>query len=374
MEISRLTDFHPLETGLLEPVEGILADFPPRDRAPCGREAFLARLAGVPALRRTPGIPGPGEPGFWSALPRCPGPEEAAACRDHLKRVYGVTDRESLLEFCGRELRCQPCYLDFEALWEGRPRFDPGELAPKARERFERLRDFAAQFYPLLGRSGFLGWDISECVGLLRAARACGILSLDEFSELAEYWVQEAQTFRSWTHFAVSLVCGELFWDLLHGASLEDAAANQGLWVGLARRLLEDDEAWGGGWWYAPVREKDFAIPAPDIRPLLEEWEGPRGCIATDRVVVEGRRVGYCYREEPDQGFPDSGWRFFAGDEDEEYLSDPGRSGAYDLNTLVNYDPEILPLLKAPFGTAFARGEDGAFVQEPLVPPDGESH
>ena len=37
---------------------------------------------------------------------------------------------------------------------------------------------------------------------------------------------------------------------------------------------------------------------------------------------VEGCKVGYCYREEPDGGW-DSGWRFTAGDESDEYMDDP---------------------------------------------------
>ena len=28
------------------------------------------------------------------------------------------------------------------------------------------------------------------------------------------------------------------------------------------------------------------------------------------------------YREQPDEGKPDSGWRFFAGDENEDYTED----------------------------------------------------
>ena len=62
----------------------------------------------------------------------------------------------------------------------------------------------------------------------------------------------------------------------------------------------------------------------------------------------------------------DSGWRFFAGEESEAYLSDPSHSGVYSLNTICNYDPDLIPLLSAPYGSAFARGEDGAFHYESL--------
>ena len=59
---------------------------------------------------------------------------------------------------------------------------------------------------------------------------------------------------------------------------------------------------------------------------------------------VEGYKVGYCYREEPDGGW-DSGWRFTAGDESEAYMDDPNNAGIYKLNTICNDDPDIIPLL-----------------------------
>ena len=118
--------------------------------------------------------------------------------------------------------------------------------------------------------------------------------------------------------------------------------------------------------------QKEFAIPQQELRHLYD-GEGPQGCFATDRILVDGCRVGYCYREEPEEGDEnwDSGWRFTAGDESDSYMDDPGRSGIYHLNTLCNYDPDIIPLLSAPFGTAYARGEDGKFHAEPFEAPEG---
>jgi hypothetical protein len=97
------------------------------------------------------------------------------------------------------------------------------------------------------------------------------------------------------------------------------------------------------------------------MRPLVSDG---RGCIATDRITVDGRPVGYCYREEASQDV-DSGWRFFAGDETQTYLDDLGNSAVYALNTIANYDPGILLLLDASVGSAFERADDGAFVSVP---------
>lgn len=111
--------------------------------------------------------------------------------------------------------------------------------------------------------------------------------------------------------------------------------------------------------------EKRFLIPREALKPLYQ-GEGPQGCIATDRILVDGAPVGYCYREEPDPGDGDwdSGWRFLAGDESGDYLDDPDKSGVYALNTLCNYDPDIIPLLDSEPGTAWRRGEDGVFRPE----------
>lgn len=65
---------------------------------------------------------------------------------------------------------------------------------------------------------------------------------------------------------------------------------------------------------------------------------------------------------------PDSGWRFTAGDESAEYMTDPDRAGIYSINTVCNIDPDIIPLLDSPYGTAWLRDETGHFRQVPLDP------
>jgi hypothetical protein len=88
-------------------------------------------------------------------------------------------------------------------------------------------------------------------------------------------------------------------------------------------------------------------------------------CIASDRITVDGRPVGYMYREMPDSP-PDSGWRFFAGDESQEYADNPNNFMFYDINTIANYDRSIVPLIESDCGTAWIRDEQGNFVQEAL--------
>ena len=98
-------------------------------------------------------------------------------------------------------------------------------------------------------------------------------------------------------------------------------------------------------------RAKAFKIPGDQIRRLIPHMGG---CHASDRITVEGAPVGYMYREQPDFD-ADTGWRFFAGDESQEYADTPDNFGIYKVNTICNYDPAIIPFLDAAVGSAFGR-------------------
>jgi len=97
--------------------------------------------------------------------------------------------------------------------------------------------------------------------------------------------------------------------------------------------------------------EKKFAIPREQIRKLVPTMGG---CFASDRVTVDGTKVGYMYRETP-EGAWDSGWRFFSGDESEGYTDDPTHFAIYDVNTVANYDPDVIPYLPTPAPCAFEK-------------------
>ncbi len=103
---------------------------------------------------------------------------------------------------------------------------------------------------------------------------------------------------------------------------------------------------------------KVFKIPTEQIRQLAPNRGG---CIASDRITVDGERVGFMYRDQPANDL-DSGWRMMAGDESEEYMDEPSNHEVYDVNTIANYDPDIVPLLDAPLGAQFERSDGGRFV------------
>ena len=104
---------------------------------------------------------------------------------------------------------------------------------------------------------------------------------------------------------------------------------------------------------------KKFRLNADAIRSVAA---GYGGCTATDMITVEGRCVGYMYRESPNFA-EDSGWVFMSGDESQAYMDNPDNHEIYDVNTIANYDPDIIPLLQSPIGSAFQRDTHGKLVQ-----------
>lgn len=101
------------------------------------------------------------------------------------------------------------------------------------------------------------------------------------------------------------------------------------------------------------MSSKKFRLKAHEIISLIPPMGG---CIATDKITVDGLKVDYMYRENPNNDL-DSGWRFFSGTEDQDYVDNPDNSMVYDVNTIANYDKAIIPYLNLPYGTELERIE-----------------
>jgi len=99
--------------------------------------------------------------------------------------------------------------------------------------------------------------------------------------------------------------------------------------------------------------EKKYKINGAEIKQLIPEMGG---CYATDHITVDGFSIGYMYREYPDERW-DSGWRFFSGFEDQNYVNDPNKTSIYSVNTIANYDNAIIPYLNLPVGITLERIE-----------------
>ena len=50
-----------------------------------------------------------------------------------------------------------------------------------------------------------------------------------------------------------------------------------------------------------------------------------------------------------------------AGDEDEEYMNNPNNHHIFAINTICNYDKDIIPYLKSEIGSAYIRIDDNKF-------------
>lgn len=108
---------------------------------------------------------------------------------------------------------------------------------------------------------------------------------------------------------------------------------------------------------------KQFKLSADQIKPIAE---GRGACFATDMITVEGESVRFMYREYPDNEV-DSGWRFMSGYESDQYMETVENHGIYDVNTIANYDPSIIPFLDAEVGLAFEKvpgAEDFVLVED----------
>ena len=107
-------------------------------------------------------------------------------------------------------------------------------------------------------------------------------------------------------------------------------------------------------------KKKGFKLKPNEIKPLKT---GLGYCFATNMITIDGKRINFMYRQKPniDGG---SGWSFFSGYESDEYANNPKNIQIYDVNTIANYDPEIIPFLDSPYDSVFERNQKtGKFEQ-----------
>lgn len=96
---------------------------------------------------------------------------------------------------------------------------------------------------------------------------------------------------------------------------------------------------------------KKYKIEGDRIEQLIKPMGG---CMASDKITVNGEDVDFMYRVEPDFEH-DSGWRFMSGTEDQDYADNPDNWAIYDVNTIANYDPAIIAYLHEPVGAELER-------------------
>lgn len=92
------------------------------------------------------------------------------------------------------------------------------------------------------------------------------------------------------------------------------------------------------------------------MRTLLNQ-----GALVSRRIVEENWKVGYMYRRKPNNP-ANSGWIFFAGNEDEHYNSDVKNIALMSLGKVCHeLDRDVYKYLTAPVGTEYIRISETAF-------------
>ena len=79
-----------------------------------------------------------------------------------------------------------------------------------------------------------------------------------------------------------------------------------------------------------------------------------RKCFVSARIVDNGYKVGYMYRETPDDTF-DSGWRFLAGNETNEYINNANYIYLIEIEAINKYDNDVLRYLNSEIGSSYIR-------------------
>ena len=72
----------------------------------------------------------------------------------------------------------------------------------------------------------------------------------------------------------------------------------------------------------------------------LIDWNEPNGegCVVSDRITKEGFKV-----------------------EDEAYMNDPSNHHVFSINTICNYDRDIIPYIHAEIGSVYIRTGSNTF-------------
>lgn len=306
------------------------------------REQFTRLLASPSGTRKVPGIPGRiDENGEYIC-----NEEEAKIVRDFLKKMYKVDSKDSLILCRKVQFRNSVEYEQYMTFWKEAPLFDINSLNPAGRAGFEKMKSMAEAFYPLLEEKGFYAWDISEYINICRIARACGIVDAKEFDEITDRFVRKAQVFyHSFKEYALSYLCGAMYFSSGFGneKSMDQFFEIQKQVISF---LFNENGVWSRYGWYVPAE-----------REWVDVYPGNPGCFVSLKALEMG--VEYMYRDNPSPDHPDSGWRFFYGDESDEYANDPKNIKLESLNTICNLHPSILAFLEAPAGSAYGwNGKD----------------
>lgn len=290
--------------------------------------------------------------------------QDVPALQEHLAK-FDITDKVSLLQHIDVTFYNGDQYEQFKTFWDGNPCFDVNELKEEGRAYFELCKGYAEKLRPFVKEYGFHAWDIGESINRLREGYTAGLINEEEAMKMIGERVQLARNvYLNFKDYAISYICGGMYF--MYRESDGDEAVVESMFTTLEsviRRLFFDDNMnlWATTNWLC---ESEYFNNLEDIVDYVKDLDIQNlGCFVTDKIAKNGASIGYCYHEKGDEKFPDSGWRFFAGDEDETYLADIQHTHIFSLNMVLNAEPRLLKIIHAPVGTAFERTQDGEYIE-----------
>ena len=113
-----------------------------------------------------------------------------------------------------------------------------------------------------------------------------------------------------------------------------------------------------------PVRFRARHIIDTDIEdPSAREFEQYfKRCFVTHRILEDGEKPRYAYREAPDRE-DDSGWRFLAGDESDDYMGDASNTSYIAVGKVLNLDRSLISIFDASTGRWSWNESEGLWEQ-----------
>jgi hypothetical protein len=344
-------------------------------REPIFQFSELSFLRGVPGIS-----PGMGEGKIFARV----GESDKNTLRVYL-RGFGIRDLVTFWKAMRILYKSHGEYNAFRSFREKRG-FDPNTLNDKDRRIYFSKMALDDQLREICGKVGFLAWDVGEGIGLCRHAYSAGLLSKKSVWETSELKaISAAHYFDDWGEYALSYASGAIYYLYRRMLNKELSQTFASSYINkhfsLLRKLTAPGGLWRTSFWPKSYQGgKKCRIPLRDLRQLIPEFreagkvfgfhlyaghvDKKLAARATDRIMVDGAKVGHMWRESPRFDM-DSGWRFAAGDESYDYKRKPIYFSVFDLNTISNYDPDIIEFLNMETGSVLRRIDGG-----PLHPVD----